>query len=304
MIENNYNLYIISADVRKLMIDWSLRTGIRVPREDFFEGMLRDLKCVIEGYFPECARIIPEDMLGVGIEQFAANSKYPIISIDRAYTDENTSNLIGYLDVTRVVGNDMGKRSGLFPREGAESIVSQLEKFRSPEDEPVALLDDVIFSGKDLPMIMDQLRAVGRPVKELIAGIGIRAGLNVLENYGIRTRCVLEYEDVVDEVCERDFLAGVPFSGRTFIDEENKYWGIPYFKPFGDPENWATIPPDKVIDFSEFCLEQSITLWSEVEKESEQIIPAGFLPRRVLGLDGSKSVVEVLRQIKGKVYAR
>lgn len=303
MIETKNDLYVISADVKRLMVDWSVKTGLRVPSADFFDGMLTDLKNMIEDCFPDHAQIIPEDLLRAGIEQRAANSKYPIISIDRAYSDEQTSNLIGHLDVTRVVGRDMNKREGLFPREGALPIDRQLESFRTTTEEPVVLLDDVVFTGKDLPLIMDQLKAVGRPVREIIVGIGIRAGLNVLENYGLLTRCVLEYEDVVDEVCERDFLAGVPFSGRTFIDEKDRYWGIPYFKPFGDPESWATIPADRAEYFSEFCLEQSVMLWSAIEKESDQKIPAVFLPRRVSGLDENRSVVEALKRFRRRVYA-
>ena len=93
---------------------------------------------------------------------------------------------------------------------------------------------------------------------------------------------MVEYEDVKDEICERDFLAGVPFSGRTVYREDGSHYSAPYFAPFGLPERWASIDDATAArKLSLYCIERSIELWQKVEDLNKIDILHSFVPRQL-----------------------
>ena len=50
------------------------------------------------------------------------------------------------------------------------------------------------------------------------------------------------------------------------MDTQNGLWKSPYFKPYGNPCERASIPEEYEKEFSKNCLERSIYLWEEIEK--------------------------------------
>lgn len=109
-------------------------------------------------------------------------------------------------------------------------------------------------------------------------------------------RYIRRYEEVIDEVCERDFYPGVPFSGRLLVNHENV--GVPYLLPFGHPGKWASIPDRWQVSFSGFCLQQTIRLFEEIERCSDRMVGCSELGRMVATLprDGTR-FVEALRAL-------
>ena len=99
-----------------------------------------------------------------------------------------------------------------------------------------------------------------------------------------------------DEICKRDFFACVPMSGRMLIDNEGVVWSAPYFKPFGDPQKWASIPESAVAEFSKFALKQSILLWQKVEDLSQATISTNIVPRKIRELEKEICVVQALKK--------
>lgn len=140
---------------------------------------------------------------------------------------------------------------------------------------------------------------MNRPVKKLIAGIGIENGIRTVEGYGVEVECLLQYESVVDEVCERDFYACIPMSGRSMDDGSGTIWSVPYFAPFGDAGKWASIPDGHTAEFSRLCLENSIAMWSEIENNSNLSIDIDSVPRRIRQLRKSYSIVSSLKEHLG-----
>jgi hypothetical protein len=112
---------------------------------------------------------------------------------------------------------------------------------------------------------------------------------------GKEVHCVRFYEDVIDEVCERDFYPGVPMSGRLLAGVGN--WGAPYIKPFGNPEKWASIPSEHVADFSWLCLENAVALFETIEQLSGRSVHIEDLDRRIVGLPESGEYTAQLRAI-------
>ncbi len=299
--------YIVSSDVRGLMAQWGRNTGYQLPTEDFFHGITGDLRGVLEGYFPTAVEIVDEEELRLGLNDLAAqrnlnpHQRLQIISLDRAYVDRTTPNILGHLDITRGVDDGLAS-AGLKPRPGSDSIDAQLDRFSSEHNFPVIILDDVVFSGDGMRWLVNQLAERKRPVVKVITGIGIRtldgdpAGITNLREIGIQVDCVREYETVVDEVCQRDFVAGAPMSGRSVYSSNGEIRSAPYFAPFGDATRWASIPPEKVREFSRFCMNTSIELFRRVESQSRTSVPTRAIDRLPRGMRENGSFVAALRE--------
>lgn len=293
--KEKYNPYVVSADTGLLMKKWGETKGLVTPNSKFYQEMLQELKLVLKGSFND-VEIISESDLKSGLDDFIQTSASPVISLDRTYVDASQPNLLGFLDATRTV-NTLLENTGLNSRDRDISLEKQIIQLaKMTKGKPVSLLDDVIFEGNTLLELIQLFRKKGVDVNQVYTGIAIQEGIDLLEANRVEVKSVITpYEQVIDEVCERDFRVGAPYSGRTIIDGDNTL-GAPYFLPFGKPTEWAAIPEDKAVDFSLFCLYQSLQMWVRVEKLSQQSIPTKQLPKLVYGLENNDSVVNSLQQ--------
>jgi len=290
--------YVVSGDVGGSMIEWGRRTGYGVPESDYFDGALHELGSVLGGYFKR-VEMIPEKDLRFGINRLVRESKSPVVSIDRVYVDDEGPNVIDHLDFTRGVNEDL-EGIGLIPRDGFQPINLQIAGVaracnRKGVSE-IAIVDDVVFSGGDLVgNIIPEFEKQGIAVTEVLAGVAIGSGIETIESSGVGVRYVYKFDKVEDEVCERDFVAGVPHGGREMKTDNGQRFSVPYFLPFSNPGNWASIPERYANDFSRFCMEQSIHLWREVEKRSKSSVPVRSVPRAICGIrQNGQSIVKAL----------
>jgi hypothetical protein len=297
-----YIPYVVSADTGLLISKWGEEKGLVTPSSNFYQEMLVDLKDKLRDSFDE-VEIIPESELKEGINQLVREANYPVVSLDRTYIDEAQPNLMGYLDATRTVDTNL-QGTGLKSRLRENSLSQQIYRLAQIADgKPITLIDDVIFEGKTLLEIIEKFRDQGVNIGKVLTGIAIQEGIDLLEANGISVATVVKpYKQVIDEICERDFRVGAPYSGRTIVNGKTTM-GAPYLQPFGKPEQWASIPSDQSLDFSLFCLYQSLQMWLEVERLSGQNISTDQIPRQTLGLPQNDSITEALSisidQLKG-----
>jgi len=176
--------------------------------------------------------------------------------------------------------------------------VNQISKRIGCED--INLLDDVIFEGKTMAIIIETFKKQGINVQTVIAGIAIKEGIILLEENGVSVDALLTYDQVVDEICERDFVVGSPLSGRT-LNIKGKIFGAPYLYPFGKPIEWASIPKNKAIEFSLFCLSQSLKMWGNAERISQSSISTKSLAKPIFRLQENKSIVQALVKVRNQL---
>jgi hypothetical protein len=305
----SYQPYVVSADAAGLLRQWADEHGMQVPDQDFFDEISYNLGDKLQRVTGQPVQVVPEAEMRDGMAIRMSKDHRPIVSLDRAYVDSCQPGLVGYIDATRAVHevhHEDGSRTfpsagGLRPRPGFPSIQDQLAQLRTPDVSPITIVDDVIFAGDGAVDLAERLKAVNRPVERIVAGIGILAGVEKIRAAGIEVDCVRIYDSITDEVCERDFLAGVPMSGRTVLGEDGSHWSAPYFLPYGHPEQWASIPADRCKDLSRFCLEQSIRVWEAIEDASGVQIPAQAVPRVLRGSPDHASVTMLLKQDLAKL---
>lgn len=189
-----------------------------------------------------------------------------------------------------------GTDRGLKHRFGSHSLLKQLSLLKDKGFKDVCLVDDVIFSGVLTERVVQSLSHLGISVPVVCAGIGIQEGINRITTSSRSIHCLKTYGDVMDEVCERDFYLGVPYSGRSLCNSQNI--GLPYILPYGKPDKWASIPVLSQKPFSEFCINQTTILFEEIEKTSGRIIDCSDIERKVLGQPEKGRYVDFLRNIR------
>lgn len=99
-------------------------------------------------------------------------------------------------------------------------------------------------------------------------------------------------DQVIDQVCERDFYFGIAGSG-IMVDTNYK---APYFLPFGNPNERASIPASSEKEFSVGCLRRSLNLWEEIEYLSKKEIYMRDLPERIIKTKVEDRVVKLLKK--------
>lgn len=286
----NNKPYVVSADIRLLLQEWARRKGFSVPSKQFFTNLRSNFSYRMGGILPGF-EMVGEEELSQGLNQIVEKNGLVPVSLDRVYYQSNPR-----LDIARIVEEE-GNSRGLGRRSDTPFLLTQFRSLRKAGIKEVALVDDVIFSGDLIERVARTIERMRIKVPKVYAGIGITKGVNKLTQSGRKVECVKQYDEVIDEVCERDFYPGVPYSGRLLAAEGNV--GAPYILPFGNPVQWASVPESYQVSFSKFCIGQSIQLFEEIERLSERQVKCSDLDRRVITLPSdSTRFVDALRDIK------
>ena len=143
----------------------------------------------------------------------------PIVTLDKVYIKPDEENII-FFDCTRINGtNRIISRT-------KESIDSQINNIINRFcEKKIILADDVVFSGNVLRFIIDKLNKGGVEVIGIITSICTDSSYEYFNNclkYGIRTNYIMG-NDVVDQVCERDFYFGIA-GGGIMVEIDNKLY--------------------------------------------------------------------------------
>lgn len=215
----------------------------------------------------------------------------PIVTLDKIYITTNEE-YIYFLDCTRINGtNDIISRK-------SESVDSQIirlsKKLRNKE---ILLADDVVFSGNVLKNIINKFNKLKIQVVGIITSICTEEAyyyFNSTLKYGMKSNYIMT-ADVIDQICERDFYFGIAGSG-IMISTKNGLYKAPYFKPYGNPYERASIPIEYEKYFSKGCLERSIYLWEEIDRLKKEKSKILELPEKIINTSENKEIVKTLKK--------
>ncbi len=279
--------YVISLDVHLLLEKWAAQTGWRVPSAAFMRNLrvkwLHKLRTVLP-----TLTVVSESTLRTGLQQQCNASVVPCVTLESCYVQTPFG-----LQLNRTV-NTAGRDTGTFARNGSAALRVQLRELKASCGTNISLVDDVIYSGELVSRLIRLLRNDGFTIHEVIAGIGIGNGVMKVLGEGVRVSCVQYYAEVIDQVCERDFFPRMPYSGRTLLGARNV--GVPYILPFGKPEQWASVPPEKAKMFSAFCLRATYLLYHELCAINRRSPRNCDMPRQLMNLPAEGSIMDGFTQ--------
>ncbi|MBI5530307.1 MAG: hypothetical protein HY918_02295 [Candidatus Doudnabacteria bacterium] len=282
--------FVLSEDVEVLMGGWSMQRGFKLPPPAFYGDLLNAMNKLLENFFGTVV-IAEEKIISGQINSWVQSCGLPAISMDGVYFKSPLT-----IQVTRSV-DAKGKDVGLLPRYGALPLPEQVRQISESGIKEAVLVDDVVFSGEQAIFIIQKLLSAGVRVRKVLTGVSVGAGQKMLEEFKVENLAVYQVPEVIDEVCQRDFLPGVPRSGRTVVNAGNM--GMPYILPFGNPHKWASIPIASQYKFSKECIAITMTLFEAVEKASGgKTVLCSDLGRMVFSLPHDKTrFVDALRRL-------
>ncbi len=273
--------YVISSD---LGLAWRHATK-RILPPTALQKFRTEGKEALEKIFGNCDWI-PEVELEQGLRELLTKEDLPIVGLDPVYVPEHLR-----LNITRAV-TARGEEAGYSTREGVSlDLVQTVHTIANTIESPdIVLMDDVLFSGALFTRLVELFARVQKRVVRVYAGVSIAEGRTRLHDLGCEVRSVRAYNEVIDEICERDFMPGAPLSGRTVVGHSNT--GMPYLLPFGNALSWASFPSEHASPLSALFLKNAAAIYKETG------LRAPDLPRAIFGVSpkNSKPVDEILRE--------
>lgn len=215
----------------------------------------------------------------------------PIVTLDKIYITPDETNIY-FLDCTRLSGTDK-----IISRK-QETLEEQIKRIsENLQTKKIILADDVVFSGNVLRKIINLFNNYNIEVIKIISSISSNEGYTYFnENlkYGIETLYLMQ-ENVIDQICERDFYFGIAGSG-IMIKTEKGLYKAPYFTPYGDPCQRASIPKEHEYFFSQGCIERSINLWEEIDRLKKIRTKILELPEKIINTNENETVIKTLKK--------
>lgn len=271
--------YVVSADIQALLQRWAKARGFILPGDEFFFQLREAFSSLIGALFREFV-FIPERELKEGISGLARASGMAPVSLDRVYSDFSL-----HLDITRVVHDSWIGDGVLGPRADAPSLDEQFRRIKEAGHDEVVLVDDWVFTGALVQMVMSALSSQGVRVPCVIAGMVTGDALAHLRPSGVGVRSLYVFKELVDGVCERDFFPGVPLSGRLAAGPTHTR--VPYILPFHPTGSWASIPGENRFAFSECCLRHTMRLFEAIEQSSSREVAYRDIGYQLFGVPSS-----------------
>lgn len=300
-MERIQNGIVFSNDIGRILngnnaLDFDYR-NIGVPTNSVIESVRLNFRSDVDKIFSKHVRVITElEMISSMLEAMRdVYGDLPIVSLDKIYVTVDDKNLL-FLDCTRLDGSkELVSRNNIHECENVDKQIDLISKrLKAQNQKKIILLDDVVFSGSVLRTVIKKFLDRG------IVVMGIRSAISTVTSYdffnsilplGLRCGYVMEKE-VIDQICERDFYFGIAQSGISVRNNDGKVCKAPYFVPFGNPVERASIPKEQEIFFSEGCIKRSIALWESVKK----MIYVKDLPEIIMNAPLEEPVVKVLER--------
>jgi hypothetical protein len=148
------------------------------------------------------------------------------------------------------------------------------------KNKPVVLAEDGTFSGKTIAYILEQFKVKNISVSTIVLGFSSKSGIETISRVFHGDIITVEgVPNLIDWMPDHDFIPFAPNCGRVFgiplgkearpvYTHDGAAFAIPYIQPFGNLNKWSSIPADRVNEFSLFCCQQALSLFTRIEKMS------------------------------------
>lgn len=293
------------------------------------EEFVKAIQLMLPGFLVRAVdmRVIMSQARAVIRNSIAGSTEYVVVSI---CFDLSPSEGGRALSINRIYGYH-GEFIGYGPRVGCDSIGTQLDRLVPQlRGKKVILLEDGVFRGQTMMYVLSRLIERGVVVTRVVVGFAssqTRASLVEAfhrENWQIDISVVQEIDHLIDWIPDHDLVPFLPHCGRVVgvrdgdvfspvITRDGWNRAFPYIEPFGSLAEWASLPHEKAIELSRFCLDASIELYSCIARQNgirklfvDELLMCSrhiSLPLSLRGIKFAPSVkddvVEYLRRARG-----
>lgn len=274
--------YVVTDDL-DLVFGMLHASNITPPTTSAVHQASRTVTSSLRAIFPQ-VDIISADRISGFLSDCTKQSPWPVVSLTSLLDEPVAQSSLNFSRSLKATTQKKGSLTltdaGLLPRRAGAgdlqeqfSNVAQKIKIIDPSSD-IVLADDVVFSGGTVRNIIGELRTRGINVKQVFASVALKDAIDLLKADNVEVVADHIYQTVLDEVCMRDFIVGAPGGGRNVVMPDGKYTAVPYIKPFGQIEKWASIDGNAASRHSKSCLEASAQLWDGLKNADE--LPVKF----------------------------
>jgi hypothetical protein len=294
--------YVVTDDLSIVCRQFAEK-GLRAPDAEAIRrtsaGAVRALKKVFEQ-----VDVVAADRIEGFLKEKSEEASLPVISLTSTFNSKAVAGRLSFsrsYALTRETEGATLRNAGLHSRHDTDvplqdqykSVIAALGGARE-----VALADDVLATGGTALKIADLLKEEGIAVRRVIAVVVLDEARRKLSDRGMELVCDSPYSQIIDEVCLRDFVAGMPDGGRNVLMPGGTRACAPYISPFGDAEGWASIPAGCKAAFSRGMLEVSARFWQDMEQINGRALDTGALVKPLAYWPGAETVAQGLRDMK------
>lgn len=182
------------------------------------------------------------------------------------------------IEMNRIVDVN-GNILGFGPRPGTDLLSRQIASIGAfAHGKSIVIAEDGTFSGGTIEFLVKQFTKRCIEVAGVVVGICFPVAAKSLGKlFNGNLMVVEETEEPFEWIPDHDFLPFIPNCGRVFgsmfgdegmplYNQDGISFCFPYILPFGNPAKWASIPQEHAANFSLFCLEQALGIFSYLDK--------------------------------------
>jgi hypothetical protein len=290
-IRPRFKPYAVLIDNYRLWNTWATEHQYQLPSREFFDTLSRDLHDQLKTCFPKkTVEFLSDEELALGLQRLIARFGVETVSLENIYVKSTFP-----IELTRYFDENWDVK-GVLARPGAISLAEQLDRIAASGVKEVCVIDDVVFGGETVAIVISQLHQRNVRTVAVLAGVAMTSGVRwVQKALQVPVYAVETYSDVIDLLCERDFFLCAPYSGR--VSSENGK-SLPHWIPFCDPYDLASIPRAHAVETSRFCFHNTLRLMSEVEKINAKPLLCKDLPRQLITMeDESERAIDFLNHL-------
>ena len=280
---NRHGTYVVTYDVASRLQAFRPRTlTIPQPDDQLFERFHMSLFQKIQQALPgitidtiemsELRRKIWEQV----DSRITDLGKQAVLSTCPEITDSNPKSEGLLLNINRLFNTD-GQLIGHGPRPGFESLSKQFDDLAGKVARRfVVLIEDGAFSGGTLRSVLHELGSRGVTVTAIVIGFCCTRARFVL-NQIFHGELVIVHpvENLLDWIPDHDLIPFIPNCGRVLGESLDHGFApvrradgfncsYPYILPFGNIEEWASLPIEGARDLSRLCLDTCIEIFSRL----------------------------------------
>lgn len=251
------------------------------------ETILSGIRTLVKGQNTEVVAIpMAEQCDKISVAVHKARKAVPtatIVSTAPLLSFENDGICI---EMSRIV-DLQGKLIGIGSRPGHPSVERQLARHHQMiNEQPVIVAEDGSFTGSSLQYLLAKLQERRARIQAVVLGVLFpQAAAAIRKVYKGEIITCYDFSNPLDWMPSHDFVPFTPNAGRvvgykfgTNVFPIYLYDGaslcMPYVLPYGKPDEWAGLPPDRfgLRSFSLMCLHLAHDLFEEMEKLSQKSI--------------------------------
>lgn len=260
--------YVLFDDLPIAMEKWAKTAEFQAFDRDFVQHVGSDIQQSLLLYFKN-VYLIDSASIKKHLQDFAISSPFPVLSMSPLLSGGKVEDLPFSRCCAPPTKEDQAlfRYIGRHPRyEATQSYAHRMEELKLRfAGQRVNIVDDIIFSGESMIEMIENLRRIGAIVDTVCTNVIREQAYQALLQYNVKIYGQYRFDSVVDIVCSRDFIFGIPDGGLNYLHTDGSLRFCTYIEPFGDAKLWASIPPKNTKHFSYQMLALSHQFWTMME---------------------------------------